>query len=107
MISAAYNKSEDHLWTGLSAKPNTPIFAVYSGTIIYKDWTPSSGNVLIIEHNENLTSIYKNVWAGTQTSGRQGFARRTGSHYRPGEANASSDPVVHFELMDKRALGGS
>lgn len=97
VISAAYNKSEDHLWTGLSAKPNTPIFAVYSGTIIYKDWTPSSGNVLIIEHNENLTSIYKNVGL---------VPKQVGDRVSQGEliattglgANASSDPVVHFEL---------
>lgn len=97
VISAAYDKSEDHLWTGLSAKPNTPIFAVYSGTIIYKDWTPSSGNVLIIEHNESLTSIYKNVGL---------VPKQIGDRVSQGEliattglgANASSDPVVHFEL---------
>ncbi|MDD4820763.1 MAG: M23 family metallopeptidase, partial [Flavobacteriales bacterium] len=61
VVSAPFDNSTDHLWIGLSAKPNMPFFAVYQGTVLYKDWTPSSGNVLIIQHSENMTTVYKNV----------------------------------------------
>ena len=50
VMAAPYDPSTDHLWIDLSAPANTPIFAVASGTVIYRDWTPESGNVLVISH---------------------------------------------------------
>lgn len=97
VIAAPYDKSSDHMWIGLSAKPNTSIFALAPGTVVYREWTPESGNVIIINHSENVTSVYKNVGL---------TEKKTGDRVTQGEliamtgvgANATTDPVIHFEL---------
>ena len=97
VMAAPYDPSTDHLWIDLSAPSNTPIFAVASGTIIYRDWTPESGNVLVISHPGNMSTVYKNVGL-TQ--------KHPGDRVSQGEliattglgASATSNPVVRFEL---------
>ncbi len=97
VIAAPYDKSSDHMWIGLSAKANTPIFALAPGTVVYREWTPESGNVVIINHSENVTSVYKNVGL---------TEKKAGDRVTQGEliamtgvgANATTDPVIHFEL---------
>lgn len=97
VITAPYDKSAARLWIGLSAKPNTPVFSVASGAVVYSDWTPDSGNVLVIAHSGNALSVYKNIGL-TQ--------KQPGDRVAQGEliattglgAKATSDPVVHFEL---------
>lgn len=104
VISAPYDKSAGRMWTGLSAKTNTPVFAIAPGTVVYREWTPESGNVLVISHSGNVVSVYKNV----------GLTRKDcGERVAQGELIATtglgvkttSDPVVHFELwMDGIAV---
>ena len=94
VVSAPFDNSTDHLWIGLSAKPNMPISAVYKGTVLFKDWSPESGNVIIIQHGENMTTVYKNVGLITKNIGERVYQGEliamTGT--------SSSDPEVHFEL---------
>lgn len=40
---------------------DTPIKAVAPGTILFAEWTPSDGYVLIIKHQDELISVYKNI----------------------------------------------
>lgn len=97
VISAPYDKQDDHLWIGFSAKANTPVFAIAPGTVLYCDWTPESGNVMIIGHTGSVATVYKNIGLTEKKTGdrvTQGeLIATTGSG-----ANATSDPVVHFEL---------
>lgn len=97
VIAAPYDKSSDHMWIGLSAKPNTPIFALAPGTVVYREWTPESGNVIIINHSENVTSVYKNVGLTEKNTGDRVVQGELIAMTGVG-ANATTDPVVHFEL---------
>ena len=54
--------------TGTSPKV-LPIKSIGAGTIIFSDWTPSSGYVVIIRHKDDLLSVYKNAASVTKSQG--------------------------------------
>lgn len=50
-----------HFAIDIALTNDTPIKAILSGTIIFADWSPSSGNVIILRHNNGFISVYKDV----------------------------------------------
>ena len=48
---------------------NTPIKAVATGTIVFADWTPSNGYVIIMRHQDGILSVYKNLASITKKQG--------------------------------------
>ncbi|MDV7391353.1 M23 family metallopeptidase, partial [Arthrospira platensis SPKY1] len=40
---------------------NLPVKAVANGTVLFSDWTPAHGNMLMIRHNDGIISVYKGV----------------------------------------------
>ena len=58
-ISDRYNAEEKHFAIDITAPENTPVKAVADGTVIFAEWTLQTGYVLIIEHQNNLISVYK------------------------------------------------
>ncbi|MVO10599.1 peptidoglycan DD-metalloendopeptidase family protein [Flavobacterium sp. TP390] len=64
-----YNAKNNFLAVKIALANNTPIKAVASGTIIFSEWTPSYGYVVIIEHQEGILSVYKNAAAATKKQG--------------------------------------
>lgn len=76
---------------------NTPIKATLSGTVIFADWTPSTGNVIIIRHNNGFISAYKHAASLTAS---QGDAVKTGEviALAGSTGNESTGIHLHFEL---------
>jgi murein DD-endopeptidase MepM/ murein hydrolase activator NlpD len=56
-----YNPISKNYGIELAVAKETPIKAVSSGTILFADWTPTSGYVVIIKHKDELISVYKNI----------------------------------------------
>lgn len=54
---------------------NKPIKAVANGTVIFSDWTPVQGNMLMIRHPDGIISVYKGI---SDRSKVQGEIVRTG-----------------------------
>ncbi len=96
-ISEAYNIKEKHYAVDIVIPKNTPIKAVANGTIIFAEWTAKTGNVIIIEHVNQLISVYKHNSSLTKVQGdlvKSGeviaFSGNTGEF--------STGPHLHFEL---------
>ena len=68
-ILQKYNAGNKHLAVTIALTNNTPIKAVAAGTIIFSDWTPSSGYVVIIRHKDDILSVYKNAASVTKKQG--------------------------------------
>lgn len=96
-IIEKYNASNKHLYVKIALATNTPIKAIAGGTIIFSEWTPSHGYVIIIRHQEGILSVYKNAAADTKN---QGETVRTGEVIAiAGNSNSQSNTVnLHFEL---------
>jgi murein DD-endopeptidase MepM/ murein hydrolase activator NlpD len=64
-----YNPKNKHLAITLALTNNTPIKSISAGTIIFSDWTPSAGYVVIIRHKDDILSVYKNAASVTKSQG--------------------------------------
>lgn len=97
MITEKYNAKEKHFAVDIALAKNTPIKSVQSGNVIFADWTPSTGNVIIMRHNNGFISIYKHAAALTK---KQGDVVKTGEVIAlAGSTGQESTGVhLHFEL---------
>lgn len=60
-VLKSYNPISKNYGIEIAVAKETPIKAVASGTILFADWTPTSGYVVIIKHKDELISVYKNI----------------------------------------------
>lgn len=68
-ITQKYNAKEKHFAVDIALAKNTPIKAVVNGTVIFADWTPTNGNLVILRHNNETISIYKHCESLTISQG--------------------------------------
>ena len=98
-ITQSFNINESHYAIDISADIGSPVKSVLDGRIIFSEWSIDTGYVIIIDHGDNIISIYKHnskalkdqndfVNAGEiiALSGNQG--------------NLSTGPHLHFELWN-------
>ena len=97
MITEKFNPKEKHYAVDIALAKNTPIKAIMSGKVIFADWTPNTGNVVIIRHNNGFISVYKHASSVTVS---QGDAVKTGEVIAlAGSTGQESTGVhLHFEL---------
>ena len=97
IITSSFDKITGHYAIDIAAAANTPIKTCFEGTVIFADWTSETGNIIIVQHENNLISAYKHNSA---------LLKEVGEFVRSGEAIAiignsgenSTGPQLHFEL---------
>jgi len=96
-ITEKFNTKNRHYAVDVALAKNTPIKTILNGTVIFADWTPSTGNVIIIRHNNGFISVYKHAASLTKS---QGDVVRTGEVIAlAGSTGQESTGVhLHFEL---------
>ena len=99
-ISEPYNLEEKHFAVDVVVPKDTPVKATADGTVIFAEWTMETGFVIIVEHSQELISIYKHNASLTKSQGdlvKAGeviaLAGNTGQF--------STGPHLHFELWSK------
>ena len=97
IITEKFDIRSRHYAVDVALARNTPIKAILAGTVIFSDWTPSTGNVLILRHNNGFTSVYKHAESLTK---KQGDIVRTGEVIGiAGSSGRESTGIhLHFEL---------
>ncbi len=97
IITSDFDNATNHYAVDIAAAANTPIKSCYEGTVVFADWTSETGNIIIVQHENNLLSAYKHNSA---------LLKEVGEFVRSGEAIAiignsgenSTGPHLHFEL---------
>lgn len=99
-ISEGYNLEEKHYAVDVVVAENTPVKSTADGTVIFSEWTVSTGYVVIIEHNNELISIYKHNGSITK---EQGDIVKAGEviAMSGNTGSLSTGPHLHFELWSK------
>lgn len=99
-ISEGYNIEEKHFAVDIVVAANTPVKATADGTVIFAEWTVETGYVLILEHNQELISVYKHNTAITKA---QGDLVKAGEviAMSGNTGELSTGPHLHFELWSK------
>lgn len=96
-ITERFSLRNKHFAVDIALAKDTPIKAALNGSVIFADWTPSTGNVIIIRHNNGFLSAYKHAASLTKS---QGDVVRTGEVIAlAGSTGKESTGVhLHFEL---------
>lgn len=99
-ISEGYNIEEKHFAVDVVVTANTPVKATADGTVIFAEWTVETGYVIIMEHNQELISVYKHNSAITKS---QGDLVKSGEviAMSGNTGELSTGPHLHFELWSK------
>ena len=98
IVSSSFDVRTRHFATDVVTQPKAVVSSTLDGTVIMTGWTMETGFVLIIQHSNNLVSVYKHnatvlkemgdrVWAGEAIS----IVGDSGELY-------TSGPHLHFEL---------
>jgi len=92
-----YNAIEKHFGVDVVAEKDAPVKSAADGTVVFAEWTADTGHVLIIEHRNNLITVYKH---------NSSLAKTQGDVVLSGEVIATvgntgeltTGPHLHFEL---------
>lgn len=100
IITEKYNPRKGHYGIDIAATKGLPIKSALEGTILFAGWTSDAGYVVVIQHANDLVSMYKHCSV---------VLKKVGNFVRSGEPIAivgdtgelSNGPHLHFELWFK------
>ena len=98
-ITSGYDRATKHYAVDIVTEKDEPVKAAADGTVIFASWTADTGHVLIIEHSNNLITVYKH---------NASLSKRQGDLVKSGEVIAivgntgelTTGPHLHFELWN-------
>lgn len=99
-ISSEFDPKNDHFGIDIIAPISSVVNAVLDGTVIHSSYSPEDGNIIQIQHDHNLISVYKH---------NSKIFKRIGDFVKAGESIAiigntgshSDGPHLHLELWLK------
>lgn len=97
IITSGYDPKENHLAIDVAAQQGEAIKSVAMGTVVFTDWTPETGFVVIVQHQMGMISVYKHALT---------VYKKMGDVVKKGEVIAAvgntgeftTGPHLHFEL---------
>lgn len=100
MVSAGFDAQEKHYGVDIAANPNESVLATLDGTVIMSTYTAETGYVIMVQHNQDLISVYKHCGS---------LLKKEGDIVKGGEVIAlvgntgrqTTGPHLHFELWYK------
>ena len=96
-ITDGYSPKTKHYAVDVAVEMNTPVKSIADGTVIFSEWTATTGHVIIIEHAGGFVSVYKH---NTSLNKEQGDFVRSGEVIASAgdTGELSTGPHLHFEL---------
>ncbi len=100
VITNGFAPAQSHYGVDVVAKENEAIKATLNGSVILSTWTLATGNVIILQHDNNLLSVYEH---------NSVLLKKTGDYVKAGDVIAiigntgelTTGPHLHFELWYK------
>jgi murein DD-endopeptidase MepM/ murein hydrolase activator NlpD len=97
IVSAPFDLRKEHYGIDIVAKADEPVKCVADGSVLMASWTQDSGYVIVVQHRNNLISVYKHNSA---------LLKKVGNFVSAGEIIAfigntgelTTGPHLHFEL---------
>jgi murein DD-endopeptidase MepM/ murein hydrolase activator NlpD len=97
LVTNDYDPKTKHYGIDIVASPNEVVKATLEGTVIMASWTIETGNVIQLQHKNNIVSVYKHCAS---------LLKKEGDKVQTGDAIAiignsgelTTGPHLHFEL---------
>ena len=96
-ISSKFDLNEKHFAVDIVIPINTPVKATSDGRVLFASWTSDAGYVIIIDHGDELISIYKHNSSLTKSQGDFVKSREVIA-ISGASGELSTGPHLHFEL---------
>ena len=97
LITSGFNPQEQHFGLDVVAETNASVKSCLDGVVLFADWSSSRGNVIIIQHVDNIVSAYMhNAVLVKETNDLVRAGEVIGLVGNSGEL--TSGPHLHFEL---------
>ena len=96
-MSSGFDYENKHFGVDISMDEKSPVHSISEGIVIFAEWTSETGFVIIIEHLNGLTSIYKH---NSSLVKAQGDRTETGEiiAFTGNTGLLTTGPHLHFEL---------
>lgn len=96
-VTEHFNPETGHYGIDIASRKNEAVKATLAGTVIIATWTSETGNIIVIQHTDNLISVYKHNAV---------ILKKAGALVKSGEPIAivgnsgelTTGPHLHFEL---------
>jgi len=97
IVNEGFDAAKAHYAVDLIAEKDAPVKATLDGTVIYSEFSATTGNVIVVQHLNNYVSVYKH---------NSVLLKSVGNFVRAGESIAiignsgelTTGPHLHFEL---------
>lgn len=106
VIKRKFDANLRHYGVDIAESPGESILAILDGTVIMSDYTANDGHMLVIQHKQNLTSVYRNCNSVMKQVGDRVIAgeviaapRNTALQEEEGHDNHRN--YLHFELWHR------
>ena len=96
-ITQTFNVEENHFAIDIAADIGTPVKSILDGKILFSEWSVDTGHVIIVDHGDNIVSVYKH---NSKSLKEQNDFVQAGEviAYSGNQGGLSSGPHLHFEL---------
>ena len=96
-ITQPFNFEENHFAIDVAADIGTPVKSILDGKILFSEWSVDTGHVIIVDHGDNIVSVYKH---NSKSLKEQNDFVQAGEviAYSGNQGSLSSGPHLHFEL---------
>jgi murein DD-endopeptidase MepM/ murein hydrolase activator NlpD len=95
-----FSRVNRHYGMDLAGKSGSPVLSTLDGTVIFNDWAIETGHVLVIQHKNDLISVYKH---------NSSLLKKAGDYVKAGDPIAiignsgefTTGTHLHFEIWYK------
>jgi lipoprotein NlpD len=108
LIQRKFDANLRHYGVDIAENPGESVLAILDGTVIMSDYTANDGYMLVIQHKQNLTSVYRNCRTvlkrvGDRVAGGEVIASLTDENTdrQEDEVQNRKKPYLHFELWHR------
>ncbi|MDX1349377.1 MAG: M23 family metallopeptidase [Putridiphycobacter sp.] len=99
-VSRSTNFQQKHYGVDIVTKADEPVKAVLEGLVVFAGWTNRQGNVIILQHQNNLITAYKHCSVLMKAEGD--FVQAGDPIGIVGTSGELTDgPHLHFEIWQK------
>ena len=96
-ITQKFDPLNSHFALDILVDTGTPVKSILEGKIIFSEWSIDTGHVLIIDHGDDIISVYKHNSKVLKTQNNYVKAGEVIA-YSGNQGTLSTGPHLHFEL---------
>ena len=102
-ITRTFDPSNDHYGVDIAEVAGENIVAIHDGIVVFSDYTANDGYTMVIQHRENLISVYRNCYRLLKEVGDKVYAGEAIGTLSDGtgKADRSEKEFLHLELWHR------